>query len=671
MSNVDAGAIAARSTVWALPPAARLPEGLDAWAHGLEGRLRRGLGLGRALRREAEACSVAGKALADLSDVALRARLCELAEPLRRDPQQARGELVVALAAIGEAAHRTLGLRPYTVQFMGALAMHRGALAEMATGEGKTLTAALAAVLAAWSDRACHVVTSNDYLATRDAQDMAPLYAACGVTVAAVVGAQEPAQRGPCYAADVVYVTAKELLADHLRDQLASRGGQDPQRQALRRWLAGDAEAPGAGSALLQVRGLHTAIVDEADNVLIDEAVTPLILSAPRASAGLPEAVRALAEFSNTLQPGRDYELLQRQRSVRLHDGAQAALAGIAAQLPALWRAPGRREELLRQALTVRHFILPGHQYVVDKGEVVLLDESTGRMTPGRTLTAGLHQAVEAREGLTITDPNESLEQMSFQTFFRRFRRLSGLTGTASEAATEFWRIYRLGVVRVPTHRPRLTRTAPVRVFDTEAHKWREVVAEVQRVHAAGRAVLVGVRSVEASVQLSHRLSDRGLEFELLNAVRHAEEARIVARAGEPGRITIATNMAGRGTDIRLGSGVAALGGLHVVIAEGNDSGRTDRQLAGRCGRQGDPGSVATFLCLEDRLALRFLAPGLRRTLMAALQVGWPGVAALARVMFRLAQRRAEADAFAQRSAVLKADDWLDRALPFERSGAR
>ena len=670
MTGGEAGTLAAPSTVWALPPAARLPEGLDAWAHGLEGRLRRAFGRGRALRREAEACSEAAQALARCADDDLRTRLRDLADKLRHDPLQARGALVAALATVGEAAHRTLGLRPYTVQFMGALAMHRGALAEMATGEGKTLTAALAAVLAAWSGRACHVVTSNDYLAARDAEEMAPLYAVCGVTVASVVGALEPAQRAPRYAADVVYITAKELLADHLRDQLAARGGQDPQRQALRRWLAGDTAAPVAGAQLLQVRGLHTAIVDEADNVLIDEAVTPLILSAPRATAGMHEAVRLLAGFSDTLQPGRDYELLQRLRSVRLLDAGLAALASFTPQLPTLWRAQARGEELLRQALTVRHFILPGHQYVVDDGEVVLLDESTGRMTPGRTLTAGLHQAVEAREGLAITDPNEAMEQMSFQTFFRRFRRLGGLTGTASEAAAEFWRIYRLAVVRVPTHRPRLTQTAPLRVVDTEADKWDAVVAEVLRVHASGRPVLVGVRSVEASVQLSHRLSERGLVFELLNAVRHAEEARIVARAGEPGRITIATNMAGRGTDIRLDPGVASLGGLHVVIAEGNDSGRTDRQLAGRCGRQGDPGSVASILCLQDRLAMRFLAPALRRLLAAALQAGWPGVAPLSRGLFRLAQQRAEADAFAQRCAVLKADDWLDRALPFDRGGA-
>jgi len=671
MSGADAAALALPPTVWTLPPATRLPEGLDGWAHDLEGWLRRRAGLRRSLWRAAVACDQACRALADADPAALAQRLQALAEAVRRAPAPGRIDPVPALAAVGEAARRTLGLRPYPVQFMGALAMHRGVLAEMATGEGKTLTAALAAVVAGWSGRACHVITANDYLAARDAEEMAPMYAACGLRVASVVGAVEPAARSALYAADVVYVTAKELLADHLRDQLATRGGDDPQRQALRRWLAGTPPTAAGGAALLQVRGLHTAIVDEADNVLIDEAVTPLILAAPRATPGLAEAVQRIATFSDSLAAGADYLLLQRERSVRLLDGARAALAALAPALPPLWRAAARCEELLRQALTVRHFILPGHQYVVDDGQVVLLDESTGRMTPGRTLTAGLHQAVEAREGLPLTDPNEALEQMSFQTFFRRFRRLGGLTGTASEAAPEFWRIYRLGVVRVPTHRPRLTRTAPTRVLADDAAKWEAVVAEVRRVHAAGRAVLVGVRSVEASAHLARLLAGPGLAVELLNAVRHADEARIVAQAGLPGRITIATNMAGRGTDIRLDPAVAALGGLHVVVAEGNDSARTDRQLAGRCGRQGDPGSVAGFVSLQDRLAQRFLAPALRGLLARALRAGWPGAQPLARGLLRLAQRRAEADAFAQRRAVLKTDDWLDRALPFERGGPR
>jgi preprotein translocase subunit SecA len=529
------------------------------------------------------------------------------------------------------------------------------------------LTIALAGVLAAWRGQACHLVTANDYLAGRDAEQMAPLYHACGVSVASIAAADEPAVRAERYGADVVYLTAKELLADHLRDQLAEQAGHGALNRSFRQWL-GQIPAE-AAPAQLHRRGLHTVLVDEADSVLIDEAVTPLILSSPRSNLGLAAAVRLVSTIADQLSEGGDYVAIARQKTVRLSDAARRALADRQGELPPLWRAAPRREELLRQALTVRHFILPGHQYVVDPdGKVVLLDEFTGRMTPGRSLTAGLHQAIEAFEGLEISDPNESLAQMSFQSFFRRLPRLAGTTGTGREAATELWRIYRLGVMPIPTHRPRITRVEPPRLFATAARKWQAVLAQIRLLHETGQPVLVGVRSVDSSETLARLLTEQRLPFDLLNAVRHAEEAAIVARAGEPGRITIATNMAGRGTDIRLGDGVPALGGLHVIIAECNESGRIDRQLAGRCGRQGDPGSVSTFLSLEDGLLRRFLSRPARVILGIWHRARLPGRRSLVRTLVRAAQRRAEADAFARRKGVLKSDDWLDSALPFERS---
>ena len=646
-----------------LPPARRLAEGADRLGEWLRGRARRASHHARRLHRQAEACACAGDTLAGVDEATMQSRLDAARRALRCDPLGAQGDLEGALAVVGEAAFRTLGMRPYPVQLMGALALHHGWLAEMATGEGKTLTAALAAVLAAWSGRPCHVVTSNDYLAERDARHMAVLFARCGLSVASVVAGLEPQHRPGRYGADVVYVTAKELLADHLRDELAARAGRDPRRLALRQWL-GSPDAGAAGSCLL-VRGLHTAIVDEADNVLIDEAVTPLILSAPRESLGLAEAVRSVSALADTLQVDLHYTVLQRQRTVELRDEGRAALGRLAPDLPALWRPEPRREELLRQALTVRHFILRDHQYVIDEGSIVLLDEFTGRLTPGRTLTAGLHQAVEAREGLEQTDPTESLGQMSFQTFFRRLPRLSGTTGTGREAADEFWRIYGLGVMPIPTHRPRQTVIQPVQLFASEVAKWDAVVERVQALHREGRPVLVGVRSVQASRELADRLHARALPFELLNAVLHEQEAAIISRAGESGGITIATNMAGRGTDIALGPGVAANGGLNVLIVESNESARIDRQLAGRCGRQGDPGCVWTVLSLEDGLPRRFL-PGAVRLVAAAWLRSRPERSdALARALIRLAQRRAEADAYARRRSVLKNDDWLDEALPF------
>ena len=657
----------ARAVVEKLRVPDKLPEGLDAWVDRCQGYLRRRSTEARGLWAQAQACAGLCAAADGLDQAGLQQALVQVQEAMRRDPRQAKGELLRALALVGQVARRVLGMRPYPVQFMGALAQHQGWLAEMATGEGKTLTVALTAILAGWSGRPCHVITANDYLAQRDAEAMTALFAACGVSLASVHADVAPEQRPACYGADVVYVTPKELLADYLRDQLEASSGQDANWRDFQHWMG--RPAPAAQASMLLVRGLHTAIVDEADSVLIDEAVTPLILSARRPSRGLSESVVLLAALALELRPEVDYESLSRTRGIRLMPGALQALERIAAQLPPVWRPAPRREELLRQALQVHCFFRAGHQYLVDEGEIVLLDEFTGRMTPGRTLTAGLHQAVEAKEGLEITDPNESLCQMSFQTFFRSFPRLSGSSGTAWEAVDELWRVYRLGVVRIPTHRPRQTVTRPPRIVLSVEQKWQAIAEEVAQAQRQGRAVLVGVRSVESSEILAGLLTSQGLEVAVLNAVQHAQEAAIVAIAGEPGRVTIATNMAGRGTDIRLHPQVFQSGGLHVVIAETNESARIDRQLAGRCGRQGDPGSVSVYLCLEDILAQRYL-PAPARALLRSMTVRrsqWASLVALR--AFSWAQRRSEGDAFERRFSVLRADDWMASALPFARKG--
>lgn len=645
----------------------KLPEGLDAWVDRAQGWFKRRPSQASPLWSQALACSELCERYGDLDEEALQHALALAQENLRRDPLHAKGQLLNALALVGQMAQRAMGMQPYPVQFMGSLALHHGWLAEMATGEGKTLTVALAAVLAGWSGRPCHVITANDYLAERDAETMRRLYDACGVSLASVWAEVAAEKRPLLYSADVVYVTPKELLADHLRDQLAAGSGQDPDWMDFQRWMGQGETSP--ETPLLLVRGLHTAIVDEADSVLIDEAVTPLILSARRPSRGLSEAVVLLAKLAPTLVADQDYDCNTRTRSVHLREGAIAALMHVAHALPPVWRPAPRREELLRQALQVHCFFRSGHQYLVDDGEIVLLDEFTGRMTPGRTLTAGLHQAVEAKEGLEITDPNEALSQMSFQAFFRGFSRLSGSSGTVWEAVHELWQVYRLRVVRVPTHRLRQTITLPAHVMLTTEEKWQAVAREVIAAQQSGRAVLVGVRSVESSEILAHLLRLQNVDVAVLNAVYHAEEASIVAQAGEPARITIATNMAGRGTDIRLHRAVEHNGGLHVVIAEVNESTRIDRQLAGRCGRQGDPGSVSLYLCLEDSLVLRYLPAWTRRALIVLHARAPQSATVWAQRAFAWAQRRSEGDAFERRFSVLRHDDWMASALPFARRG--
>lgn len=652
-----------------LLPLEKLPDGLDAWVHRTKSWVRRRPSQTKRLWLDAKRCSRRCEEMGALDPLVLNQALTEAQERARRDPLTLKGHLVEAFAALGQVARRELGLQPYPVQFMGALALHEGWAAEMATGEGKTLTVAMAAVVMAWSGRPCHVITANDYLAERDAQSVQRLFKACGLTVDSVHDGISPDQRSSRYAADVVYVTPKELLADYLRDQVDAAEGGDPVVRDFRRWMGGTSNDAVASGVL--VRGLHSAIVDEADSVLIDEAVTPLILSSRRPSRGLSEAVVTMAALAARLTTEADYRVVSRTRAIELQGGSLDALEQIAPDLPPVWRPAPRREELLRQALQVRHFFRAGHEYLIDDGKVVLLDELTGRMAVGRTLTSGMHQAVEAREGVEITDPNESLTQMSSQAFFRGFTRLSGTSGTLAEAAGELWQVYQLAVLRVPTHRPRQTKTRPARLVRTTTEKWQAVAAEVRALHGQGRAVLVGVRSVESSRLLADLLQGEGLTVTVLNAIHHAEEAEIVARAGEPGRITIATNMAGRGTDIALASGLVLLGGLHVIIAEVNDSARIDRQLAGRCGRQGDPGSVSAYLCLQDTLALRYL-PGWMRAVMGVSSLANSYLSgSFARAAFRWAQRRAEADAFQRRLSVLRHDEWTNSALPFTpRQGA-
>ncbi len=637
----------------------RVPErplkGLDAAVNWCLGKYeRRGGRLNELLAGASRADSLA-KEFSNLRDPDLQERLLEFRDHFRRKPQPDDDILLPALAAVREAAHRCVGLRAFPVQLAGALALHRGWLAEMATGEGKTLTAGLAGVLAGWSKRPTHIVTVNDYLAQRDADWLRPFYTFCGVRAGCVTASLDTPARAREYERDVTYTTSKELLADFLRDRLRLGPLRDPHRRLIRRLL----QPRTAATDGLVMRGLHTAIVDEADSVLIDEAVTPLIISATRKNEWLRDAGRIAAEIASELQSELDYRVNARYREVELTDEGRERIGERCGALPGMWRGVERRSELVRTALVAREFFLRDKQYIVVDGKVVIVDEFTGRPMPQRTWREGLHQAIEAKEGVELSDPTETVARMSFQKFFRCFHRLAGMTGTAWEAASEFWQTYQLPVVRIPTNRPCVRRDLPDRYFVIEETKWNAVADEIETIHRTGRPLLVGTRSVAASEQLASRLVQRGLEVHVLNATRLAEEAAIISLAGERGRITIATNMAGRGTDIRLGEGVAALGGLHVIATERHESARVDRQLFGRAGRQGDAGSAQAFVSAEDELLRRHLPAAALRTLRAAPS------AALAKAAFALAQRRAQKLAWRQRLSVLRSDAWLDEALSF------
>jgi preprotein translocase subunit SecA len=624
---------------------------VGAVVRAVRGRRR---GWGRLLSLvEAEGRSLAGAGSARFSETATELRVA-----LRRgglsDELVARG-----FALVREVAQQTIGQRHFDVQVLGGHVLLQGMIAEMETGEGKTLTATLPACVAALAGIPVHVITVNDYLTQRDADWMRPIYRALGLSVGVVVHGQDPAARQAAYAADVTYCTNKELTFDYLRDRIVL--GRQPSRIHLQlERLYGEA----ARSRRLLLRGLHYAIVDEADSVLVDEARTPLIISGGGGAPPGRETYEQAIELARRLVAGEDFVLEERERSVRITDAGRGHLAQLVAPLGGVWTGQRRREELARQALTALHLFHRDRQYMVVQDKVQIVDEYTGRTMPDRSWEQGLHQLIEAKEGVALTAPLSSQARISYQRFFRRYRRLAGMTGTAAELARELWSVYRLVVVRVPTNR-RLRRVPqPERIYATADAKWWAIVDRVRALHAEQRPVLIGTRSVAASESLSALLAAEGLRHSVLNARQDHEEAAIVARAGAPGQITVATNMAGRGTDITLGEGVASRGGLHVIATERHEARRIDRQLFGRCGRQGDPGSYEAVVSLEDELVSVYGSPWRALALRLALRSGrvprWIGRFAVWR-----AQRVAQRLHARMRRDLLRADERLETTLAF------
>ena len=643
----------------------KVHRGLDGVAHAAEGWLRRASKDGERMFAEATAIHASADRFSELSEERLDDEMERVRHQLRRVSRREDADVSDAFGVVMAAAERSLGLRPFPVQVMGAIALFRGNLIEMQTGEGKTLTAAMAAVLFAWFGRSCHVVTVNDYLASRDRGILKPLYDRCGVTTGFVEAAMSPEQRKRQYAMSVVYVTSKELAGDFLKDRLRMGDVSEPSRWYLRTRLAGD-RTPG-----LMLNGLNVAIVDEADSVLVDDAVSSLLIARPSENRPFVEACKAAVEIAGRLGRGVDYQVDEKRKDISLTAAGQERITGMLGELPPFWRSSERAKEIILQALLAAEFYHNGTQYVVKEGKLLIVDEFTGRLMPGRKWRNGLHQVLEVMEGLEVSFPDAVAARVSFQRFFRFYSFLCGMTGTARGVSSELWRIYGLNCIKVPTNRPSARQELERLYFLDREIKERSVVREVLQFHRQGRPVLLGTRSVEASVRLAALLSREGLRFNLLNAVLHEKEAEIIAGAGQSGSITIATNMAGRGTDIKLGPGVAELGGLHVVLLEHHEAGRIDRQFYGRCARQGDPGSFRTFLCMDDELLQRFLPSRLRGLLATAIARDLPFTADLVGFFVSAAQMSAQSIAFRSRVGVLMKDDWIDDMLSFSGSGLR
>jgi preprotein translocase subunit SecA len=638
-----------------------LYSGLDARLHALIGSVTCGPGMEGEFLATAREIDKLAASWKDLPDRVLRRRLIELKDSFRRRKKGYATLIPAALSAVREAAYRRVGLRPYIVQLAGALALHRGYVAEMATGEGKTLAAALTSVLNGWSGFPCHIITVNDYLAERDQKWMGPLYRFCGVSTGCVTGEMDPAARREGYQHEVTYTTNKEIVADFLRDRLWLGNFQQVGRRQIATLLGHKASIEHG----LIMRGIHTGIVDEADSILIDEAVTPLIISRALPNEVFIEACQVAYGIASQLKPGIDYEVNKKYKEIEINSRLKESLIEQIRASRAQFRGTSGYMELIRQALTAREFFHRDNQYVIQDGRVVIVDEFTGRQMPQRTWQAGLHQFIEARESLSMTTPTETLARLSFQRFYRFFHKLAGMTGTAREAMQELWDIYQLPVVRIPENKPCRRRIYPTRAFADQGSKWQAIVEEILRVHRQGRPVLVGTRSVESSEHLASLLEKTGVQYKVLNAVRHKEEAAVVALAGIRTAITIATNMAGRGTDIRLGKGVAEIGGLHVIASECHEAQRIDRQLFGRCARQGDPGSARLFVSMEDEIVRRYVPQPIRRVIKAQLEARLFGAPLASIGAIRWGQAAAQHLAYRRRRGVLRMDTWLEDSLSF------
>jgi preprotein translocase subunit SecA len=545
------------------------------------------------------------------------------------------------------AVWRGLQMRAFDVQLAAGMVMFEGAVSELATGEGKTLTACFPVFLRALTSRGVHVATVNDYLAKRDAELMGPVYISLGLSVGFLQQKMEDNERQIAYRKDVTYGTASEFGFDFLRDRLKRSGGQVAATPFWGPWTARPGQAP--ADPRVQ-RGHYFALVDEADSIFIDEARTPLIISAPTREAKPEECVMYFWADSVAKQMRHNEHFTFDVKKDKLEVTEAGRQLARYSSPPSGPHAPAMDKliEAIEKALQANHRFVLDHHYIIQEGKVVIVDESTGRPMPDRHWREGLHQAVEAKEQVPVHVAADHAASITYQSYFRQYEKLAGMTGTIVQNAKEVRRVYKLRVVQTPTNMPIMRTRLPDVVFPTEAAKFDAIVQDIKRLREAGRPVLVGTRSVEKSEAVSSRLTALGIPHRVLNAKQDKEEAMIVSQAGQPGMVTVATNMAGRGTDIKLGPGVAAAGGLHVVGTERHDAIRVDRQLLGRAGRQGDPGSGQMYLSLEDKL-LEALSHERYFRLMELGRSGGNRDWNLFRRLFVIAQKKTERKHYRQR----------------------
>ena len=571
----------------------------------------------------------------NLSDAELRAKTPYFREKLAQG-SELEDILVEAFAVVREAAWRTVQMRPFDAQIVGGLVLHEGKIAEMKTGEGKTLAATMPIYLNALPGKGTHLVTVNDYLARRDAEWMGPIYKMLGMTVGVIVHGLDDDERRDAYHADITYGTNNEFGFDYLRDNMKFSLEDYAQRE------------------------FHYAIVDEVDSILVDEARTPLIISGP--SEESTDKYYRINQVIPRLRKEKDYTIDEKSRTVVL---TEEGVSRVESYLKVQNLYEPKNMELLHhvnQALKAHTLFKRDVDYVVKEGEVIIVDEFTGRVMPGRRYSDGLHQALEAKEKVKIERENQTLASITFQNYFRMYKKLAGMTGTADTEAAEFKKIYNLDVLVVPTNMPMIRTDHIDVIYKTEKEKFNATIEEIKELHQTGRPVLVGTISIEKSELLSKYLTRTGIKHHVLNAKHHEREAEIVAEAGQRGQVTISTNMAGRGTDIKLGEGVAQLGGLHILGTERHESRRIDNQLRGRSGRQGDMGSSRFYLSLEDDLLRIFGAERISSIMdKIGIEENQPIEHKMISKAIENAQKRVEGQNFDIRKHLLEYDDVMNR----------
>ena len=562
-----------------------------------------------------------------------------------------------SFALAREVSGRILGLWHHDVQLVGGWILIHGQLAEMDTGEGKSLTAVLAAATAAMIGVPVHVITVNDYLVSRDVELLRPVYSALGISVSAALSSIDVGARQEAYRSDIVYCTNKQIVFDYLRDRLVLGEGHNRMRLQLERFN----DRNSIGERLF-LQGLCYAIIDEADSVLIDEAKTPLIISQKANSVDEGWCYRQALEIARQMTEQVDYSLNRVTRQVELLDlGYRRFIERTESEI-GLWRNVRRREEFVKQALAALNLYNKDKDYLVRNGKIEIIDEYTGRTMQDRSWEGGLHQLLEIKEQCDLTGRNEHLARITYQKFFRRYMTLAGMTGTAREVKMELWSVYRLYTKRVAPHRANQRKYRGTTIFSTQQQKRQALVDTVLDLQQRGQPVLIGTRTVAESDSLSMLLSQANIRHQVLNARQDQAEAEIIGKAGQAGCVTVATNMAGRGTDILLGEGVAAVGGLHVILSEANEAARIDRQLYGRCARQGDPGEYQFILSLDDSM---LEASFLQWIAKHCLENNFLGAQWFAATCIKWHQRRKEKGHAQIRARLLKMDKQLDQFLSF------